>query len=273
METANKPAERKGTVVYFSHGGGPLPILGDPSHAAMVGFMQHLPTRIARPDAIVVISAHWEEPEAALLGAANPTMLYDYYGFPDAAYDIKYPAAGHPELASRILDLVRQNRIPGRLDKERGFDHGLYIPLMLMYPEADIPSIQLSLVRGLDPKTHIELGKALRELMNENVLIVGSGFSFHNMQAFVRDGAEVEDRANEAFQDWLVETCTKPMRQDEREGRLVHWDQAPSARYCHPWEEHLLPLHVCVGVAGENGGASKIFDDYILGKRAVAFQW
>lgn len=273
MTIANGPLQRKGTVVYLSHGGGPLPILGDPSHEAMVQFMEHLPTWITKPDAIIVVSAHWEESEATLLGASNPTLFYDYYGFPEAAYDITYPAAGDPDLASRIVALLQRKQIGGRVDNERGFDHGLFIPLKLMYPNAEIPAIQLSLVSGLKPATHIALGKALRELMHENILVIGSGFSFHNMQAFLRDGAEPSDRANEAFQDWLVETCTKPMGQDEREDRLINWEQAPSARYCHPREEHLLPLHVCVGVAGENVGASQIFDDYILGKRAVAFKW
>ena len=116
-------------------------------------------------------------------------------------------------------------------------------------------------------------GKALNELMYENILVVGSGFSFHNMRAFSRDGKISKDHANYLFQEWLIETCTTQLTQEERERRLIHWEKAPSARYCHPREEHLLPLHVCVGIAGENSRAEKIFDDYILGKRAVAFLW
>ena len=228
MTHSREPIDRKGTVVYFSHGGGPLPILGDQSHAAMVEFMKHLPARLPRPEAIVVISAHWEEGVPAVLGAPEPETFYDYSGFPNTAYTITYPAAGHPSLAARIVDLLEGAGISARIDSERGFDHGLYIPLMLMYPEATIPSLQLSLVRGLDPAGHVDLGKALRELLNENVLVIGSGFSFHNMRAFIWDGTEPDDAANDAFQDWLVETCPKPMDQAAREERLVHWEKAPS---------------------------------------------
>jgi aromatic ring-opening dioxygenase catalytic subunit (LigB family) len=205
-------------------------------------------------------------------------MFYDYYGFPQQAYDITYPAPGHPVLAERIAALLEKSGIPARLDTQRGFDHGLFIPLKLMYGRADIPSIQLSLLRGLDPVAHIALGKALRPLLKENVLLIGSGFSFHNLNAFfgrnwaapgVESGAP--DPANDAFQNWLIETCAGPLPQSEREQRLIEWEQAPSARYCHPREEHLLPLHVCLGMAGR--GAAVAFDDQILGKRGVAFLW
>jgi 4,5-DOPA dioxygenase extradiol len=258
-------------IVYFSHGGGPLPILGDPSHKAMVDFMRQLPSRLKKPEAILVISAHWEERAATLLGAQSPPMFYDYYGFPDAAYAITYPSAGNPELANRIAAMLEGNGVPAGIDTQRGFDHGLFIPLKLMYPQADIPSLQLSLVRGLDPAAHLSLGKALRGLMRENILVVGSGFSFHNMGAFFRGDLNAPDPANDAFQDWLIEVCTGPLPQSVREQRLIGWEQAPSARYCHPREEHLLPLHVCVGMA--NKAATVIFDDHIAGKRAVACLW
>lgn len=258
-------------IVYFSHGGGPLPILGDKSHQAMVDFMRELPSQLTRPDAILVVSAHWEEQAATLMGAQNPAMFYDYYGFPEAAYDITYPAPGNPELAQRVAALLAKNGVPARIDPERGFDHGLFIPLKMMYPQADIPSLQLSLLRGLNAAAHIALGKALRELMRENILVIGSGFSFHNMRAFSWQGNGAPDPANDAFQDWLIETCTGPLPQSEREQRLTEWEKAPSARYCHPREEHLLPLHVCLGMADKT--AKLVFDDRILGKRGVAFLW
>lgn len=264
-------ADRGAQAVYFSHGGGPLPILGDPSHQAMVEFMTQLPAQLARPDAIVVVSAHWEEGAATLLGAPTPPMFYDYYGFPKEAYDITYPAPGHPALAERIADLLEKNGIPARIDTQRGFDHGLFIPLKLMYPRADIPSIQLSLLRGLDSAAHIALGKALRDFPSEDILVVGSGFSFHNLTAFSQLAFGAPDPANDAFHDWLVETCTGQLSQSEREQRLIAWEQAPSARYCHPREEHLLPLHVCLGMAGRL--AEVAFDDHILGKRGVALLW
>ncbi len=266
-----KNPQNQAQIVYFSHGGGPLPILGDASHKSMVEFMRQLPSRLRKPDAILVISAHWEESTATLLSAPDPPMFYDYYGFPDKAYEITYPAPGSPELANRIAGLLLKNNISARLDPQRGFDHGLFIPLKLMYPQADIPSLQLSLLRGLDPTAHIALGKALRELMVENILVIGSGFSFHNMSAFSWQGINTQDPANDAFQNWLIEICTGPISQSEREQLLIEWQKAPSARYCHPREEHLLPLHVCLGMADKP--ALTIFDDYILGKRGIAFLW
>jgi 4,5-DOPA dioxygenase extradiol len=198
-------------------------------------------------------------------------MFYDYYGFPEEAYEISYPAPGSPELANRIGEELKKYHIAARIDPERGFDHGLFIPLKLMYPEADIPSLQLSLIQGLDPAAHIALGKALRGLMNENILVIGSGFSLHNLRAFSRQVLGAPDPANDTFQDWLIEVCSGPIPQSEREQRLIEWEKAPSARYCHPREEHLLPLHVCLGMA--NKPAKLIFDDKILGKRGVAFLW
>jgi 4,5-DOPA dioxygenase extradiol len=263
--------ENKAQIVYFSHGGGPLPILGDPGHKAMLDFMKKLPSRLRKPDAILVISAHWEESAATLMGAQNPEMFYDYYGFPEEAYTITYPAPGSPGLASRIAGILKENGVPSRIDPDRGFDHGLFIPLKMMYPQADIPSLQLSLLRGLNPAAHLALGKALRSLMNENILVIGSGFSFHNLRAFGWNGDSRPDPANDAFQDWLIETCTGPIAQSEREERLVEWEKAPSARYCHPREEHLLPVHVCLGMADKP--AKLVFDDQILGKRSVAFLW
>ena len=266
-----KNLQDQAQIIYFSHGGGPLPILGDASHKAMIDFMLQLPSRLRKPDAILVISAHWEESTATLLGANNPPMFYDYYGFPGEAYEIIYPAPGSPELANRIISLLQKSNISAHLDPQRGFDHGLFFPLKLMYPQADIPSLQLSLLRGLNPTAHIALGKALRELMSENILVIGSGFSFHNMRAFSWEGVNTPDAANNAFQNWLIEVCAGPISQSEREQLLIEWQQAPSARYCHPREEHLLPLHVCIGMASKP--ASTIFDDYILGKRGVAFLW
>ncbi len=264
-------SESKAQIVYFSHGGGPLPILGDASHKAMVDFMLQLPSQLRKPDAILVISAHWEENEATLMGAQNPAMFYDYYGFPDEAYEITYPAPGSPEYANRITGLLKKNNIPTRIDPQRGFDHGLFIPLKLMYPQADIPSLQLSLLRGLNPAAHIALGKVLGELMNENILVIGSGFSFHNLRGFFGQEIGAPDPANDAFQNWLIDVCTGPIAQSEREQQLIEWEKAPFARYCHPREEHLLPLHVCMAMADKP--AKLIFDDQILGKRSVAFLW
>ena len=264
-------AENKARIVYFSHGGGPLPILGDPGHRAMVDFMTRLPGQLKKPELILVISAHWEESAATLLGADNPPMFYDYYGFPEQAYEITYPAPGNPQFAGRVASLLEANNIKAAVDPRRGFDHGLFIPLKLMYPQADIPCLQLSLLRGLDPAAHIAMGHVLRALKQENMLVIGSGFSFHNMGAFAWQGPGEKDAANDAFQDWLIEVCSGPQTQPERQQLLTEWEKAPSARYCHPREEHLLPLHVCLGMADAPAGV--VFDDQILGKRSVAFLW
>jgi aromatic ring-opening dioxygenase catalytic subunit (LigB family) len=266
---------RKAQVVYLPHGGGPLPILGDPGHKVMLDFMKVLPSQLRWPSAIIVVSARWEESEATVLGSSYPPMLYDYYGFPEEAYAITYSGPGSPALAGRIVEMVHAAGMPARIDAKRGFDHGHFIPLKMMYPAAEGPSLQLSLLSGLDPAAHIALGRALAPLAREDILVVGSGFSFHNLRTFSWQGTGAADPKNAAFQDWLIETCTTALPQGEREKRLVEWEKAPSARYCHPREEHLLPLHVCFGIARSmsDGPAKKVFDDAILGKRAVGFLW
>jgi aromatic ring-opening dioxygenase catalytic subunit (LigB family) len=262
---------KKISIVYLSHGGGPLPLLGDPGHQAMIEFMTQLPAQFPKPEAILVISAHWEEPVATFLGAAHPPMFYDYYGFPETAYQITYPARGHPILASRIAKMLENVGIPTNIDHQRGFDHGLFIPLNLMYPAADIPTLQISLLQGLSPVDHIALGNALRGLQNVNLLVIGSGFSFHNMSAFFHHDPHMITPRNAAFQGWLIDTITMDITQSEREARLADWETAPFARYCHPREEHLLPLHVCAALAGHAGKV--IFDDNIMGVRCLAFTW
>jgi aromatic ring-opening dioxygenase catalytic subunit (LigB family) len=237
----------------------------------MVAFMRDLPRRFPKPDAIVVVSAHWEEPSPTVTSGASPSLIYDYFGFPQPAYSLAYPSPGNPALAGRVADLFGRAGIGCRKDPDRGFDHGHFIPLLLMYPKSDIPSIQLSLAKGLDPKAHLQFGAALRPLREENILFIGSGFSFHNMRAFSWSGDSGKDPGNDAFQDWLSETCAGALEYPQIEARLEGWEKAPGARYCHPREEHLLPLHVCAGLAGSSG--EKIFDNYILGKRALAFQW
>jgi aromatic ring-opening dioxygenase catalytic subunit (LigB family) len=205
------------------------------------------------------------------MGAEHPAMFYDYYGFPAQAYEIKYPAPGSPELAKKIVGLLEREGLPARVDAARGFDHGLFIPLKLMYPQADIPALQLSLLRGLDPAAHIALGRVLRGLKDQDILVIGSGFSFHNLSLFFGQPAGAPDPANDAFQNWLIDVCGGARSQSEREQLLIDWEKAPSARYCHPREEHLLPLHVCVGMAEKPGKV--IFDGEILGKRSLAFSW
>lgn len=263
---------RKPAAIFVSHGGGPLPVLGDPGHDEMVEHLKHVATAIDRPSAIVVVSAHWEEPVATLTAHPNPSLIYDYYGFPPESYTIRYPAAGAPALAKRLAASLDANGISARLDAQRGFDHGLFIPLLLMYPEAGIPCVQLSLLSGLDPEQHIRIGAALSGLARENILVLGSGFSFHNLQVLLGGNVSDPDSDNEAFEAWLIDTCSRPtIAETERTRRLVDWASAPGARYCHPREDHLLPLHVCYGTGKRP--CSAYFELTIMGKRCSTFFW
>ncbi|MBU0943060.1 MAG: dioxygenase [Proteobacteria bacterium] len=263
--------KQPGSVLFIPHGGGPLPLLGEESHEKLVAFLQGISQRFVEPAAIVVISAHWEEERATITSASAPPLLYDYSGFPDAAYKIEYPAPGHPILAHKMYDLLQESGVEARLDAHRPFDHGLFIPLKLMYPGAAIPCVQLSLLKSLDPERHIRIGRALSALRKENILILGSGFSFHNLRALLSDSGG-PDTQNEAFNHWLVETCTNPVLSSaEREKRLIAWSDAPFARYCHPREEHLLPLHVCCGLT--DSPAKIVFDGKVMGKKVSAFLW
>ena len=261
----------KGQIIYLSHGGGPLPILGDHTHAHMVSFLKELPEKLHRPEAIIVFSAHWEESVATIQGSASPGLLYDYYGFPEESYMLQYPAKGVPTLAEKIAGHLKEAGIPHKIDNTRPYDHGSFIPLLLMYPEADIPVIQVSLLNSLDAEKHLSLGLALAPLVQKNILFIGSGFSYHNMRGFDFSGADHVDQDNDAFQDWLISQCCTEMALKERLDNMIDWQQAPHARYCHPREEHLLPLHICIGLAGKKGRL--VFDDYIVGKHAVAFLW
>jgi aromatic ring-opening dioxygenase catalytic subunit (LigB family) len=258
--------------MFLSHGGGPLPLLGDPAHEEMVEGLQSIAAAIERPRAIIVVSAHWEARVATITSAARPTIIYDYFGFPPESYEIEYPASGNPGLASQLRSRLQNTGITAELDGDRGFDHGLYIPLKIMYPEADIPCIQLSLLDSLDPADHVALGEAMSGIGGDGVLVIGSGFSFHNLKAFFSSDASLPDQRNEAFERWLVETCTAgDLEEAERTRRLLAWERAPHARYCHPREEHLLPLHVCYGMTKR--AAAAVRELSILGKKASFYLW
>lgn len=260
------------SALYISHGGGPLPLLGDTAHKEMVDNLKHLASILTKPSAIIVISAHWEENKPMLTESANPSLIYDYFGFPEESYEIQYPAPGNPSLAHRIHGLLQKHGIEADLDEHRGFDHGLFIPLKIMYPDADIPCVQLSLINSLDPMEHIQIGKALAGLADENILVLGSGFSFHNLRAFFAPSTEEIQSMNESFENWLIETCSShEFSEEERERRLVSWENAPAARFCHPREEHLLPLHVCYGFA--QSPAKQVFTFEIMNKKASAYLW
>jgi len=258
-------------VLYIPHGGGPLPLLGDAAHAGLVRFLAELGVALPRPDAIVVVSAHWEEPVAAVTSGRRPELLYDYFGFPEESYSIAYPAAGNPALAGRIAELLAAAGIDCLPDPDRPFDHGMFVPLTLMYPAADVPCVQLSLLANLDPARHIAIGRALAPLRDANVMVLGSGMSFHNLRVIWQPERGTSE-ANE-FTDWLdAACCDRALDATGRERRLLGWAQAPHARFVHPREEHLLPLHVCAGAAGFSP-ARLAFSGPVIGRRVSAYLW
>lgn len=239
-------------MYFISHGGGPWSYMDDPSRAAyarLEASLADMPRQIgARPAAVLLISAHWEEPEFTLTSSLAPPMIYDYGGFPDYTYHIRYDAPGDPALAARVKGLIESAGMPARLDAERGFDHGAFTPLKVIYPDADVPVVQLSLKAGLDPATHLAMGRALAPLRDERVLIVGSGLSYHNLRQFFSPLAYGPSRE---FDAWLNGALLGGSSAD-RDKLLTAWENAPSARAAHPREEHLLPLMVAAGAAGND---------------------
>jgi aromatic ring-opening dioxygenase catalytic subunit (LigB family) len=257
---------------FVSHGGGPWPWMeGDRggAHEQLAASLRAIPARIGeRPEAVLMVSAHWEAPEFTVMTAERPGMLYDYGGFPEHTYEVRYPAPGAPALAERVRALLSAAGIESREDVGRGFDHGLFAPMAVIFPEADVPVLQLSLRRGLDPQAHLALGRALAPLREERIAIVGSGLSFHNLRAF---GPQAK-APSAAFDAWLDGVLRLPP--GERAQALVAWEQAPAARLAHPREEHLLPLMVAVGAAwGEP--ATRIYhqDDFFGGITVSSYQF
>ncbi len=264
--------EKLAKSIFISHGGGPLPLLGDHQHKALVIALQNLARAITKPRAIVVVSAHWEEKIPTITAIHHPSLIYDYYGFPPESYEIQYPCPGEPSLAEDIFKLLKNRGISAQLDRERGLDHGAFVPLKIMYPEATIPCIQLSLVNTLDPLLHIEIGQALQQLHEQNVLLIGSGFSFHNIRAFFEPTNIESHQLNQAFEHWLEDVCINEKYSElQRSELLCQWKKAPGAHYCHPREEHLIPLHVCYGAS--QGPCEKRTKISIMNKESSLYVW
>jgi aromatic ring-opening dioxygenase catalytic subunit (LigB family) len=258
-------------TLYLPHGGGPCffmdwspPRTWDRMAEWLRSIAQELPSP---PKALVVVSAHWEAPLPTVTAAAAPSLIYDYYGFPPHTYELTWPAPGSPALAARVRELLAAQGIESAADGERGFDHGVFIPLKLALPEANVPTVQLSLRAGLDAAAHLAIGRALAPLRDEGVWLLGSGMSYHNMRGFQREQSRAESRD---FDGWLEQAIASAPK--ERASRLVEWERAPFARRCHPREEHLVPLMVVAGAAADEPGRV-VFRDEVMGVRVSAIQF
>ncbi|MDB5718418.1 MAG: catalytic LigB subunit of aromatic ring-opening dioxygenase [Sphingomonas bacterium] len=250
---------------YIPHGGGPCFFMDDgrgppDMWAHMAGFLAGLlPSLEERPKALLIVSGHWEEPRFTVHAGTKPGLLYDYYGFPEHTYRLRWDAPGAPELADRAAGLLAAAGFDTGREEERGWDHGVFIPMKVVLPDADIPTAQLSLRSGLDPAEHIAAGRALAALRDEGVLILGSGMSFHNLR--VR-GPQVTPFAD-AFDAGLSAAVTEP-DPARRAERIADWAALPNARLAHPREDHLLPLMVAAGAGGDDP-AAQVFRDHVLG--------
>lgn len=239
---------------FISHGGGPWPWIKDLMPFDLSGLeasLQAMPAAVGvRPRAVLVVSGHWEEPEFTVQTSPQPPMVYDYGGFPEFTYHLQYPAPGAPDVAERAAELLAGAGIAVGRDPHRGYDHGVFAPLYVMYPEADVPVLQLSLRRGYDPAAHLAAGRALAPLRDEGVLIVGSGLSYHNLRLMGPESGP----PSLAFDTWLTSALVDAPPA-ERTAALLRWEQAPSARTAHPSEDHLVPLMVAVGAAEDEPGS------------------
>ena len=238
-------------TLYLPHGGGPSFFMSGQSKAMfqdVEDFLRQVPQRLpAPPSAILIITAHWETPSLQLTGAASPELIYDYYGFPPETYELSYNARGEPALAQKAAGLLSAQGFEAGVDPTYGWDHGVFIPLKVIFPKADIPVVAMSLQAGLDPELHCRVGRALSPLRDEGVLIIGSGMSYHNLRQFAAAAP-----ASIVFHRWLDEALTGDWNQ--RTQALGQWAHAPGGRMSHPREEHLLPLMVASGAGSDLPG-------------------
>lgn len=238
-------------ALYIPHGGGPSFFMAgerkrlyQPTEDFLRGLHAMLP---AAPSAILIITAHWESAVPSFTGAPQPGLIYDYYGFPPETYALTYDAPGDPGLAQKAALLLEEAGFPAMVDAQYGWDHGVFIPLKVMYPRAEVPVVAMSLHESLDPALHCALGAALRALREEGVLILGAGMSYHNLRDFTAAAP-----ASFQFHAWLDKAVDGDWQQ--RTERLAQWSGAPGGRASHPREEHLLPMMVASGAGSDLPG-------------------
>jgi aromatic ring-opening dioxygenase catalytic subunit (LigB family) len=254
---------------FIPHGGGPCFFMDDPAGmwSGMAAFLRSLPERLPEtPKAILIISGHWETEGFALTGAETPPLLYDYYNFPAHTYALRYDAPGAPALAKKAADLLIAAGLPARIDPSRGLDHGVFVPLKVAFPEANIPVVEMSVDHNLDPALHLAAGQALASLRDEGVLILATGMSFHNMRGYNDPRFTAP---SEQFDAWLTESLS--LAPAERAERLKVWETAPAARLSHPQEEHLLPVMVAAGAA--SGPGERIYAEHVLKTALSGFRF
>ncbi|MCC6478619.1 dioxygenase [Sphingorhabdus sp.] len=241
-------------ALFVSHGAPTIVIDNSPARDFLAGLAGGLP---ARPDAVVLISAHHDASPASITSSAQPTTIHDFGGFPEVLYRMRYPAPGSPELARRISLLLHNAGIANRLDAERGLDHGAWTPLMLAWPDAGIPVVQVSINSGETPEYHYRLGQALGALRDSNILVIGSGAITHNLHAYFKGGYAADAPAPPfvtEFLDWL----DVHLLAGDHQAVLHAIGRAPHGTGNHPTMDHILPLFVALGAGGEEGKATKL---------------
>jgi 4,5-DOPA dioxygenase extradiol len=214
-----------------------------------------LAQRLPRPKAIVIASAHWETNLPMLTGGERPETIHDFYNFPEPLYRLRYPAPGAPDLAKRAQTLLKQAGFTAGIDGCRGLDHGAWSPLLYMYPDADVPVVQISIQPALGPRHHVELGRALKKLPEEGVLVIGSGHMTHNLRDWARGAGAPAPYARE-FQAWVFEK----LKEKDTDSLVDYRARSPHGVRAHPTDEHFLPLFFALGAASEKAKPERVYD-------------
>lgn len=261
-------------TLFIPHGGGPCffmdwgPSFPSDMWDSMASFLKSLAGELGtRPSAILVISGHWETPTPRVIARDRNSLLYDYTGFPPHTYQLRYDAPGAPALADRVIELLHDAGIVAGKDTVRGLDHGVFIPFLLVYPDADIPITQLSLAQGASEADLVAMGSAIAPLRDEGVLIVGSGMTYHNI-AGILGRIPHQEAVAAGFDHWLWSA----LKANDREAALAGWRKAPNAGQCHPSPEHLLPLLVVAG-AGHDEPVERIYNAPTLGNLQSGYRF
>lgn len=263
-----------------------MPLLGDPTQAAITSSLKNRVPKLlglgtpSQPRAILLITAHWSTANPTISSAKSHSLLYDYYGFPPETYELKYPAPGEPEIAAEVKAALDAAGLKPELDTKRGWDHGVFVPMLLVNPKADIPIIQISVLQSEDPERHLQMGAALARMRESNIAILGSGFaSFHNlrtMMPLVRGAGGAQKGFLKNAVEWndALTAAVIPKETDKRWAGLKGWRSLPHADDMHPPRggEHFMPLLVCAGAANE-GEEGKYYKDDFVGVDIYTYYW